>query len=87
MEKLSEDAQAVLTATAELAQDGAGEVRKRLSDALDAAREMYGVAQKKAVQSVKAADRAVRENPYQALGIALGVGILLGYLYGRRPRE
>jgi ElaB/YqjD/DUF883 family membrane-anchored ribosome-binding protein len=86
MDKLAEDAQAVLAATAELAHDGAGEARQRLSDALDAAREICGIAQKKAAQSVKAADTAVRQNPYQAIGIAIGVGALIGFLCGRRNR-
>ena len=38
----------------------------------------------KAVESAKAADEAVHEHPYQAIGIALGVGALIGYLASRR---
>ena len=38
----------------------------------------------KAVEGAKAADEAVHEHPYQAIGIAFGVGALLGYLVARR---
>ncbi len=30
------------------------------------------------------ADEAIRENPYQSIGIALGVGLLAGFLLARR---
>lgn len=37
-----------------------------------------------AVVSAKATDRAIRDNPYQSVGIALGAGFLLGLLMKRR---
>jgi ElaB/YqjD/DUF883 family membrane-anchored ribosome-binding protein len=40
--------------------------------------------QKQAIQSAKAADKLVRENPYRAAGIAFGVGALVGFLLSRR---
>jgi ElaB/YqjD/DUF883 family membrane-anchored ribosome-binding protein len=61
-----------------------GEARKRLAAALDNGKEIYGRVRDKAVAGAKATDQAVRENPYQAIGIAVGVGALLGYLIGRR---
>ena len=42
------------------------------------------VARDKAVESAKAADQAVREHPYQAIGIATGVGAIVGYLAVRQ---
>lgn len=37
-----------------------------------------GTLKEKAKVRAKTADRAIRNNPYQTLGIALGVGLLLG---------
>jgi ElaB/YqjD/DUF883 family membrane-anchored ribosome-binding protein len=37
-----------------------------------------------AAEQAKEADRLVREYPYQALGIAFGVGLLIGLLASRR---
>ncbi|MBL9200173.1 MAG: DUF883 family protein, partial [Opitutaceae bacterium] len=34
----------------------------------------------------KCTDSAIREHPYQALAIALGAGLLVGVLLGRRSR-
>jgi ElaB/YqjD/DUF883 family membrane-anchored ribosome-binding protein len=45
---------------------------------------MYGRVREKAVEGAKAADQTVRENPYQAIAIALGVGALIGFLAARR---
>jgi ElaB/YqjD/DUF883 family membrane-anchored ribosome-binding protein len=38
----------------------------------------------KAVAGAKVADQSVRENPYQAIAIGVGVGALIGYLVARR---
>ena len=44
----------------------------------------YAYAQDKVVTGAKATDRVIRDNPYQAIGIAFGVGLLLGFLVKRR---
>jgi ElaB/YqjD/DUF883 family membrane-anchored ribosome-binding protein len=38
----------------------------------------------KAVAGAKVADQTVRENPYQAIAIGVGVGAVMGYLVARR---
>lgn len=35
-------------------------------------------------EGARQTDRTIRENPYQALGIALGAGLVVGALLGRR---
>ena len=84
MGQLAEDARALMAATADVAGEKVGEARKRLAAALERGREIAGNVRDKAVEGAKAADEAVREHPYQAIGIALGVGALLGYLVSRR---
>lgn len=84
---LAEDAHALITATADVAGDKVGEARQRLAAALENGKEIYGRVREKAVQSAKAADQAVHENPYRAMGIALGVGALIGYLVARKCRR
>ena len=84
MGTLAEDARALMTATADVAGEKVGEARKRLAAALESAREIAGRVRDKAVEGAKAADETVREHPYQAIGIALGVGALIGYLVARR---
>jgi ElaB/YqjD/DUF883 family membrane-anchored ribosome-binding protein len=81
---LAEDARALMAATADVAGEKVGEARKRLAVALDNAKEVVGRVRDKAVEGAQAADEAVREHPYQAIGIAFGVGALLGYLAVRR---
>jgi len=84
MDTLAEDARALMAATADVAGEKVSEARKRLVAALDSAKEIAGRVRDKAVEGAKAADEAVREHPYQAIGVAFGVGALLGYLVMRR---
>lgn len=81
---LAEDARALMTATADVAGDKVNDARKRLAAALDSAKDMAACVRDKAVAGAKVADQKVRENPYQAIGVAVGLGVLVGYLLGRR---
>ena len=84
MGQLAEDARALIAATADVAGEKVGEARKRLAAALEKGKEIYGRVREKAVEGAKATDEAVHEHPYQAIGIALGVGALIGFLVARR---
>ena len=81
---LAEDARALMAATADVAGEKVSDARKRLAAGLDSGNEIAGRVREKAVEGAKAADEAVREHPYQAIGIALGVGAILGFLVARR---
>ena len=81
---LAEDARALMAATADVAGEKVAEARKRLSAALESGKALYGRARDKAVEGARAADEVVRDHPYQAIGIALGLGAVLGYLMTRR---
>jgi len=81
---LAEDAQGLLDATAEAAEGKVMAARERLSAALERGREAWSTVQDRAVQGAKATDKAIRSNPYQAIGIAFGIGALLGFLLTRR---
>lgn len=78
------DGKALLDATAALAEQKAGEARKRLSAVMDSSKEVYNRVCEGAVEGAKVADQTIRKNPYQAIGIALGLGALLGYFISRR---
>src|SRR6185436_2993666 len=84
MRQLAEDARALMAATADVAGEKVGDARKRLAASLDSAKEIAGRVRDKAVEGAQAADEVVREHPYQAIGIALGVGALVGYLLSSR---
>ena len=83
---LAEDARALMAATADVAGEKISEARKRLAAALDSGKEIIGCVKAKAAEGVRVADTAVHEHPYQAIGIAFGVGALIGYLVTRQSR-
>ncbi len=41
-------------------------------------------AEERAVERAKAADKVIREHPYQTIGLAFGLGLLIGILARRR---
>jgi len=81
---LAEDARALMAATADVAGEKVSEARKRLAAALENGKEILGRVKNKAVEGAKATNQAVHEHPYPAIGIALSVGALIGYLVARR---
>jgi ElaB/YqjD/DUF883 family membrane-anchored ribosome-binding protein len=83
-EHLMEDAKELLAATAHVAEEKVVEARKRLGAAIEKGRETWNTVQEKAVAGAKATDQVIRENPYKSLGVALGVGVIIGYLLRRR---
>lgn len=84
MSTLAEDARALVAATADVAGDKVAEARQRLAAALDTGKELIGRVRQKAVEHAKAADEVIRENPYQTVAIAFGLGAVIGYLAFRR---
>lgn len=84
MGSLAEDARALVAATADVAGDKIAEARKRLAAALDRSKELIGCGREKVVAGAKAVDQVVRENPYQTVALAFGVGAVIGYLAARR---
>ena len=81
---LADDTRALLEATAEITDKKIAEARQRLTETLNSGKETYNRLQEKASQGVQVADRAVRDNPYQSMAIAFGVGVLIGVLINRR---
>jgi ElaB/YqjD/DUF883 family membrane-anchored ribosome-binding protein len=84
MGTLAEDARALMAATADVAGEKVSEARKRLAAALERGKEIAGNVRDKAVEGAKVVDQKVRENPYQAIAIGVGVGLLIGYFAARR---
>ena len=58
-------------------------LRAKLEAAVDKAKAMYARLEDQTVAAAKAADKTVREHPYEAIGIAFGIGLLIGVLAAR----
>ena len=85
---VAEDAEALLSATHDVAGNKVTEARERLAAALERSKEVCGKVREKVVEGAKVTDATVHTHPYQAIGIALGVGAFVGYLIGfRRSRK
>jgi ElaB/YqjD/DUF883 family membrane-anchored ribosome-binding protein len=67
--------------TGESTAEGRTATTERLVDEL---KSMVERAQEQAVERAKAADRVIRDHPYQTIGLAFGLGLLIGVLARRR---
>lgn len=90
-DKLVTDLKRIVTDSEELlhdSKDAAGakaqEMRVRLHDAMESAKRACQRLEAKAVEGAKAADRTIREHPYQSIGVAFGLGLLIGVLVTRK---
>src|SRR5687767_9290353 len=68
--------------------DEAAQAAQQIQAAVGAAGEFVEAAaqaiQEQAVQAAQVTDEAIRKHPYQAVGIAFGIGLLAGYLIKRK---
>lgn len=71
-------------AVSERSEDAMNSLRARYEAAQERVTEVYDRAKKKVVAGAKYADETIRENPYQSVAVAAGVGLLVGLLIGRR---
>jgi ElaB/YqjD/DUF883 family membrane-anchored ribosome-binding protein len=88
LQTVVEDAEALLQATATQTGERIDTIRTRARESLKQARtrlvEAEGEAVEQAREVAASADEYVRERPWQAVGVAAGVGLLLGLLLSRR---
>jgi len=82
------DTEELLRATAGQAGEKVNEIRARAQDRLNIAKLKLAEAEEilvdKAKQVGRAADDYVHDNPWSSVGMAAGVGFLIGLLVGRR---
>ena len=82
------DGEVLLKATADDASEKAQEVRAKINSALHSAREMCHQLEHRAIDTARdaarATDQTIREYPYQSLGVAFAVGVLIGTLVARK---
>ena len=79
-----QDAEALARVTAGDLGDKVREARTRLNSSLESARHNFEHLQAQAAEKAKQADEVIRTHPYESVGVAFGVGVLLGAVLGRR---
>jgi ElaB/YqjD/DUF883 family membrane-anchored ribosome-binding protein len=82
------DAEDLLRATASTAGERVATAREKVQDSLQRAKvklaEVEDVIIDQSKQAARATDEYVRDNPWRAVGIAAGIGVIIGMLISRR---
>lgn len=88
IQTLLDDAQALFKEASSLTGDKADELRGKaqdlLEDALEKAQYLQAAAVEKGKEVAVTADTYVRDNPWRAVAISAGIGIVAGLLLGRK---
>jgi ElaB/YqjD/DUF883 family membrane-anchored ribosome-binding protein len=87
-EKLTRDLHNLVEDGEELIRSGAHrlneQAHEKLAEAMDAAKATGAKLKDKALQGARSTDETIREYPYQSIGVAFGIGVLIGVLVHRR---
>jgi ElaB/YqjD/DUF883 family membrane-anchored ribosome-binding protein len=88
LQRVITDAEELLQATANETEGKVVEMRERIRENLMAARHKLGDIEDtiatKTKEAARVTDEYVHDHPWQAIGTAAGVGLLIGLLIGRR---
>jgi len=84
LKEVVEDGEELLRAGVEGLSEKGKAARARLAAALEAAKKTGRKLQQQTVAGARATDSAIRENPYESLAIAFGIGLIVGVLVNRR---
>lgn len=85
LQTLVAEAQAMMAGSAsEHTAEAVEGLRQRFAAAQERLAASYEKAKTRIVAGARATDATIRENPYQSIAIAAGVGLILGMLIGRR---
>jgi ElaB/YqjD/DUF883 family membrane-anchored ribosome-binding protein len=81
---LMRDGEELMKAMVGQAGENIAEMRSRLAAVIESAKATCHRLEDKSVAAVKVTDRTIRDHPYESIGIAFGVGLLVGVLVGRK---
>ncbi|WP_027186043.1 DUF883 family protein [Desulfovibrio inopinatus] len=82
--RLVADAQNLLKATSDDLDDKTREARSRLEQSINDAKIKYSSVTDTVKEQTDMADRLLHEKPYHAVGASFLIGLILGWLFGRK---
>ena len=90
-EKLAQDLRVLVRDAEELLKAGTAEaggkmeeLKSRLQASVGRVKDTYHQIEDKVVAGAKATDKVIRTHPYESIGVAFGVGLLIGVLVTRK---
>ena len=88
LNRLVEDTRTLLGTTADVADKSAKVARTKVEESLQLVQQQLAsgahTAEEKLEQQLRLTDQHVRANPYSSIGISFGIGLLLGFMFGRK---
>ena len=83
LKAIGQDAEELLKTSARQGSEKADNAQGRLAGAVEAARVACLKLEETTAAAAKATDRCIREHPYETIGVAFGLGLVIGVLASR----
>ncbi|OFZ46251.1 MAG: hypothetical protein A2381_11580 [Bdellovibrionales bacterium RIFOXYB1_FULL_37_110] len=87
LKTIAHHAEQVLMSSAETAGEKVHNVKEKLLTTFDSTKASLKSMENHAIHAAKTTDVHIRKHPYQSIGIALGVGTLLGAIAARHQAQ
>jgi ElaB/YqjD/DUF883 family membrane-anchored ribosome-binding protein len=84
LKTVARDAEELVKATAGDLSEKTRDARARLAAALEIAKHSCERWEARAIEGAKATDKVIREHPYESIGVAFGLGVLIGVLVAQK---
>jgi len=84
LKRLVRDSEELLKDSAAAVGEKAHDLRERLSQSLESAKATCRRLEEKAIEGAKATDKVVRAHPYESMGVAFAIGLVIGLLVRRK---
>ena len=84
LKRIVRDSEVLLADSTELASEKGRQAKERWRQAVAAAKVTCRPLEDRAIEGAKATDRVIRAHPYQAIGIAAAIGVVVGVLVARK---
>jgi ElaB/YqjD/DUF883 family membrane-anchored ribosome-binding protein len=78
LKRIVRDSEDLLNAASESVGDKTEEMRSRLRNSVESAAHACQEIHQRALRGAREGDRLLRKHPYKSIGIALGLGLLIG---------
>ncbi len=84
IDRIAHKADSLVDSGAQNAKEKIEAAREHVDHAFERGQELYGLLHGQTVAGLQKVDRLIHTKPYHAIGVSIGLGVIIGYLLAER---